>query len=176
MVLTEAPRHVQSEDARKTIALMDAKIRRLQGIILRSQPQEELKLRTIQSLEQVPLLKHTCRDLLGGLVSGALCCSQSLCRLGIHTLGQRLLPYRRHPCVNIQQPVTCRMQELALMRGGSGLALGRASSLLPRRPSADRGHLRATRSMQRMPSAEPADAPEQYGEVYVADPDTTGRC
>ena len=57
------------------------------------------------------------------------------------------------------------MQELALARAGSGFALGRAGSLLPRRPSADRGHLRATRSMQRMPSAERApEALEQYGE------------
>ena len=71
-VLTEAPRHVQSEDAQKTIALMDAKIRRLQGIILRSQPQEELNLRTIQSLEQVLLLKYTCRGLLRGLLSAAI--------------------------------------------------------------------------------------------------------
>ena len=63
MVLPEAPRHVQSEDAQKTIALMDAKIKRLQGIILRSQPQEELNLRTIQSLEQVLLPKCTCRGI-----------------------------------------------------------------------------------------------------------------
>ena len=61
MVLSEVLRHVQSEDAQKTIALMDAKIKRLQGIILRSQPQEELNMRTIQSLEQVLLLKHACR-------------------------------------------------------------------------------------------------------------------
>lgn len=46
----------QGEDARRTMALMEAKIRRLQGIIMRSQPQEEHHLRTIQSLEQVPAL------------------------------------------------------------------------------------------------------------------------
>jgi len=32
---------------------MEAKIRRLQGIIMRSQPQDEQNLRTIQNLEQV---------------------------------------------------------------------------------------------------------------------------
>ena len=57
------------------------------------------------------------------------------------------------------------MQELALARAGSGFALGRVGGSLPRRPSADRGHLRATRSMQRVPSAELApEALEQHGE------------
>ena len=45
---------VQGGDVQRTVALMEAKIRRLQGIITRSQPQEELNLRTIHSLEQVP--------------------------------------------------------------------------------------------------------------------------
>ena len=98
MALTEAPRHVQSEDARKTIALMDAKIRRLQGIILRSQPQEELNLRTIQSLEQVRLLKQTRRGLLEGLVSAAIKRKKPAKLLSIEhacmTHRQRLLPCR----------------------------------------------------------------------------------
>ena len=67
---------MQSEDAQKTIALMGAKIKRLQGMILRSQPQEERHLRTIQSLEQVLLLQHACRGLLAGLASAAICCMQ----------------------------------------------------------------------------------------------------
>ena len=46
---------MQGEDAQGTVALMEAKIRRLQAIITRNQPQEELNLRTIQSLEQVLL-------------------------------------------------------------------------------------------------------------------------
>ena len=36
---------MQGEDAQGTVALMEAKIRRLQGIITRNQPQEELNLR-----------------------------------------------------------------------------------------------------------------------------------
>lgn len=85
MAVTDAPKHMQSEDAQKTIALMDAKIRRLQGIILRSQPQEELHLRTIQSLEQVPLLLYLCREWPTGWVSQASCCMQSSGRLSMHT-------------------------------------------------------------------------------------------
>lgn len=94
MAVTDAPKHMQSEDAQKTIALMDAKIRRLQGIILRSQPQEELHLRTIQSLEQVPLLLYLCRKWPTGWVSQASCCMQSSGRLSMHTKGQRILPTR----------------------------------------------------------------------------------
>ena len=57
---------VQGQDAQRTIALMEAKIKRLQSIIIRNQPQEEQHLRTIQSLEQV-LLCDTCasRNTLG---------------------------------------------------------------------------------------------------------------
>lgn len=50
---------VQGQDAQRTIALMEAKIKRLQSIIIRNQPQEEQHLRTIHSLEQV-LLCDTC--------------------------------------------------------------------------------------------------------------------
>lgn len=46
---------VQGEDAQRTIALMEAKIKRLQSIVIRNQPQEEQHLRTIHSLEQVLL-------------------------------------------------------------------------------------------------------------------------
>ena len=50
---------LQGEDVQRTVSLMEAKIRRLQGIIMRAQPQEELNLRTIHSLEQVlPVHAH----------------------------------------------------------------------------------------------------------------------
>ncbi len=44
---------MQGPDPHRTIALMEAKIKRLQGIIIRNQPQEEQHLRTINNLEQV---------------------------------------------------------------------------------------------------------------------------
>ena len=69
---------MQGEDAQGTVALMEAKIRRLQGIITRNQPQEELNLRTIHSLEQVPLSSCHARR-LERLSQSALVLSAHIC-------------------------------------------------------------------------------------------------
>ena len=170
-------RCVQGEDVQRTVALMEAKIRRLQGIITRSQPQEELNLRTIQSLEQVLLDPSLCMNMALAI------CGQQYAAEGHLVLRAAEIdrsPYAgpgtwqlaavfgswhtgRARCLanatcQATGRVVCRMQELAMMRGGSGAVPRRTASQLPRQPTLDKGHIRASSHMQRTSSM-----PASYG-------------
>ncbi len=162
---------------------MEAKIRRLQGIIMRSQPQDEQNLRTIQNLEQVLYRLHVYASILHWKAEPvSLVVKSAACNTLISVGRRRALRYLLRCCVYCSlshgacschsvPPSNhlrdCCLQELACSRAGSGAGMRRTSSQLPRQPTLDKGHIRTANPVRGMSSM---PAHDTYGECGLVVP------